>query len=268
MDRSPRMAAGQTLRDPVHRRQLESQVEFFARRWKQLVAAVRGGPGSKVDPVLLDRLLQLVMDEFDHEARLSVAYTASLLSLAEARGVSLASDINGPGSPARERPPPRRRSPTPRRRRSPSPRKRSRSRFWERAAAVGRSRSRRGSPPKAQSEPFMRRSPPQEFVRRSPPQERRDVQDDPTGEFGIAQVVEGNRLSTGECTFRAEITTSFPGETVTFNGRARTMCVRGPTRIDRDQAQRDAELFTDAARDGPNAVRAVRVQLHEKVTDR
>lgn len=45
------------------------------------------------------------------------------------------------------------------------------------------------------------------------------------------------------------------------SGRARTMCVRGPSRPSKDQALRDAKLLNEAAPDGPKAVRAAANQM-------
>merc|ERR1711924_523553 len=62
-----------------------------------------------------------------------------------------------------------------------------------------------------------------------------------------AEVVESKaRQSTGEQTWRAEIHMPKP-EAQNFGGKTRTMCVRGPLRTSRDQADRDAQDLEKAA---------------------
>lgn len=60
------------------------------------------------------------------------------------------------------------------------------------------------------------------------------------------------RQSTGEMTYRAEIQMPKSAR-FNYDGKARTMCVRGPLRVDREQAHRDAEELTSAAADGDTA---------------
>mmetsp|Transcript_40316 Transcript_40316/g.106945 ORF Transcript_40316/g.106945 Transcript_40316/m.106945 type:complete len:147 (-) Transcript_40316:69-509(-) len=77
-------------------------------------------------------------------------------------------------------------------------------------------------------------------------------------DIGKAEVVESKaRQSTGERTFRAEI--QMP-KSMRFNydGKARTMYVRGPLRVNREQAERDAERLQQEAKSGDTAkVKAV-----------
>jgi len=44
-------------------------------------------------------------------------------------------------------------------------------------------------------------------------------------------------------------------------GRVRTMCIRGPSRVDEDQAENDAKILNDAVPDGPKGVRQVANQM-------
>mmetsp|Transcript_119882 Transcript_119882/g.219556 ORF Transcript_119882/g.219556 Transcript_119882/m.219556 type:complete len:166 (-) Transcript_119882:26-523(-) len=130
-------------------------------------------------------------------------------------------------------------------RRSPS-RRRSSSR------RRSRSRSRRRSPSRRRSlSPPRRRSPPRQ---RSPPASRPTDAAAPPGsgpaQTGKAEVVSGKpRQSTGEPTWRAEILMP-QGAGANFTGRVRTMCIRGPHRVDKEQAVRDAEQFDEAAAGG------------------
>jgi len=67
---------------------------------------------------------------------------------------------------------------------------------------------------------------------------------------GKAEVVDGKpRNSTGEPTWRAEI---YMPQASGYNyaGKIRTMCIRGPHRVDKEQARRDAEVLEKAAING------------------
>jgi len=41
----------------------------------------------------------------------------------------------------------------------------------------------------------------------------------------------------------------------------RTMCIRGPSRVSQEQAERDAKILNQSAPDGPKAVRTVANQM-------
>uniref|UniRef100_A0A7S1FCF3 Uncharacterized protein n=1 Tax=Noctiluca scintillans TaxID=2966 RepID=A0A7S1FCF3_NOCSC len=71
--------------------------------------------------------------------------------------------------------------------------------------------------------------------------------------LGIAEVVDGApRPSTGEPTWRTEILMPQGSGGYNYAGKVRTMCIRGPTRVDKEQAKRDAERLQKAA-DGGDA---------------
>ena len=57
------------------------------------------------------------------------------------------------------------------------------------------------------------------------------------------------RQSTGEQTWRAEILMP-QGSGYNYPGKVRTMCIRGPHRVDREQAYKDAERLEKAAEGG------------------
>mmetsp|Transcript_83832 Transcript_83832/g.264649 ORF Transcript_83832/g.264649 Transcript_83832/m.264649 type:complete len:140 (-) Transcript_83832:287-706(-) len=126
---------------------------------------------------------------------------------------------------------------------------------------TGSSRSasrRRCSPPRRGSRPSRSRS----RSRRSPPEDRRGsrgVDDAGPGEGALkAEVVESEaRQSTGEQTYRAEI--QMPKMMrYNYDGKARTMAVRGPLRVDKEQAKRDAaELEREAAKGDTSSVKAL-----------
>mmetsp|Transcript_133094 Transcript_133094/g.188029 ORF Transcript_133094/g.188029 Transcript_133094/m.188029 type:complete len:178 (-) Transcript_133094:83-616(-) len=140
------------------------------------------------------------------------------------------------------RSPPRRRSPSPRRRsprRSPPPR-----------SPARRSRSR---------SPRCARSP----ARKSPVKAPAPggtagggAGGEMPGDIGKAEVVAGKpRPSTGEQTWRAEIMMPQVGlgdksGAYNYGGKVRTMCIRGPHRVDKQQAEDDAVKLEEAARDG------------------
>lgn len=77
-------------------------------------------------------------------------------------------------------------------------------------------------------------------------------------EVGKAEVVEGKpRASTGERTWRAEVLMP-QGSGYNYPGKVRTMCIRGPHRVDKEQAHVDAEKLQKAAETGDTkAVKAV-----------
>mmetsp|Transcript_4518 Transcript_4518/g.9933 ORF Transcript_4518/g.9933 Transcript_4518/m.9933 type:complete len:160 (-) Transcript_4518:13-492(-) len=130
------------------------------------------------------------------------------------------------------------------RRRSP-PRRRSPSRR--------RSRSRRRSPPRRRS-PSGSRSAPR---RKSPAQQSSPPRADAGAGGGVseggapkAEVVESKaRQSTGEPTWRAEILVAKETK-YNYDGKARTMCIRGPLRVHKDQAYKDADALDEAAGTG------------------
>mmetsp|Transcript_78217 Transcript_78217/g.243631 ORF Transcript_78217/g.243631 Transcript_78217/m.243631 type:complete len:140 (-) Transcript_78217:262-681(-) len=122
-----------------------------------------------------------------------------------------------------------------------------------------RSASRRRSPPRRCARPSRSRS---RSRRRSPSEDRRGPRgaDDagPGGGAPKAEVVESEaRHSTGEPTYRAEI--QMPKMMrYNYDGKARTMAVRGPLRVDKEQAKRDAaELEREAAKGDTSSVKAL-----------
>mmetsp|Transcript_34616 Transcript_34616/g.103452 ORF Transcript_34616/g.103452 Transcript_34616/m.103452 type:complete len:140 (-) Transcript_34616:180-599(-) len=122
-----------------------------------------------------------------------------------------------------------------------------------------RSASRRRSPPRRCARPSRSRS---RSRRRSPPGDRRESRGADgagPGEGGPrAEVVESEaRQSTGEQTYRAEI--HMPKMMrYNYDGKSRTMAVRGPPRVDREQAKRDAaELEREAAKGDTSSVKAL-----------
>ncbi|CAK9024936.1 unnamed protein product [Durusdinium trenchii] len=72
------------------------------------------------------------------------------------------------------------------------------------------------------------------------------------------KVVDARTRHSGEQTFQAEI---YLGLDAAAAGRQRTMCVRGPCRVDKSQAQEDADKMEDASRDGMKAVREVAAKM-------
>uniref|UniRef100_A0A7S2BDQ1 Uncharacterized protein n=1 Tax=Alexandrium andersonii TaxID=327968 RepID=A0A7S2BDQ1_9DINO len=128
---------------------------------------------------------------------------------------------------------------------------------------MGRSDSRspsRRSPPRRRAR-SRSRSP-----RRDSPEDRRGSGPPPEADSGApppegapkAEVVESEaRQSTGEKTYRAEI--QMPKMMrYNYDGKARTMSVRGPLRVDREQAKRDAEeLEREAAKGDTSSVKAL-----------
>lgn len=94
--------------------------------------------------------------------------------------------------------------------------------------------------------------------------ERKAAPGDLPDDVGKAEVVAGKpRPSTGEPTWRAEIMMPQVGLTErtggnSYGGKVRTMCIRGPHRVDKSQAEEDAEKLGAAAKDGDTrAVKAI-----------
>ncbi|CAE7559905.1 unnamed protein product [Symbiodinium natans] len=135
------------------------------------------------------------------------------------------------------------------------------------------SRDYRRSPPRRRSPSPRRRSPqrsPHRSRSRSPrsPARKSPVKVTPApsgggggggempGDIGKAEVVAGKpRPSTGEQTWRAEIMMPQVGlgdksGAYNYGGKVRTMCIRGPHRVDKQQAEEDAIKLEDAAKDG------------------
>jgi len=83
--------------------------------------------------------------------------------------------------------------------------------------------------------------------------------------MNVAMVKDGVPLNSGEPTFQAEIyvpqTAGGATQALNHSGRIRTMCIRGPSRTSPEQAERDAKVLNDAARDGPKAVRTIANQM-------
>mmetsp|Transcript_93350 Transcript_93350/g.247836 ORF Transcript_93350/g.247836 Transcript_93350/m.247836 type:complete len:144 (-) Transcript_93350:55-486(-) len=127
-----------------------------------------------------------------------------------------------------------------------------------------RSNSRRRSPPRRHSKPSRSRS--RSPRRDSSPADRRGSGPPPDADDGArapegalkAEVVESEaRQSTGEKTYRAEI--QMPKlMRYNYDGKARTMAVRGPLRVDKEQAKKDAaELEREAAKGDTSTVKAM-----------
>lgn len=78
----------------------------------------------------------------------------------------------------------------------------------------------------------------------------------------MAIVVQGVPLHSGEPTWQAEIFVPQSGsQMLNHSGRQRTMCIRGPSRVSQEQAERDAKVLNDAAPEGPKSVRSVANQM-------
>eukprot|EP00435_Cladocopium_sp_Y103_P017677 s1816_g4.t1 len=163
------------------------------------------------------------------------------------------------------------------RRRSNSRRRDSRRRSPQRRSPQRRSPQRRSPPrrsPLRRRTPSRSRSPPRRSQRSPKPSPKRSpVKDvkaaapssgDLPDDVGKAEVVAGKpRPSTGEPTWRAEIMMPQVGLTErtggnSYGGKVRTMCIRGPHRVDKSQAEEDAEKLGAAAKDGDTrAVKAI-----------
>jgi len=71
-------------------------------------------------------------------------------------------------------------------------------------------------------------------------------------------VVEAKQRHNGDATFQAEILLSFSQDP---SGRARTMCIRGPYRPDKSQAEADADELEKASRNGTKAARELATKM-------
>jgi len=79
---------------------------------------------------------------------------------------------------------------------------------------------------------------------------------------GVATIVEGVPLHSGDPTWQAEIyVPQGMGANLNHSGRVRTMCIRGPSRASKDQALRDAKQLEVGAAEGPKAVRTIANQM-------
>merc|ERR1719367_509143 len=164
-------------------------------------------------------------------------------------------------SQSRKRSSSKRRSLTPRspsRKRRSSSRRRSRSNRRPRESKrrspstrdKDRSRSRRRSP----SPPLRNGSRGDNAESKEPPKEKDAI------ETCKAEVAEAGKRHSGDQLYQAEIYMSLgPGAGGSLGpgtgGRQRTMCIRGPCRVDRVQAQDDAEKLEHASKNGIKAVR-------------
>mmetsp|Transcript_2706 Transcript_2706/g.6143 ORF Transcript_2706/g.6143 Transcript_2706/m.6143 type:complete len:159 (-) Transcript_2706:201-677(-) len=144
-------------------------------------------------------------------------------------------------------------SPSRRRRPSDSRRRRSRSvrrHRDSRSPPPRRSKSRQRSPQGRAASPSRSRS------------EDRKTRPVITPGGGIesveAKVVDARTRHSGEPTFQAEV---YLGLDAAAAGRQRTMCIRGPCRVDRGQAQEDADKMEEAAKDGIKAVREMAAKM-------
>lgn len=77
------------------------------------------------------------------------------------------------------------------------------------------------------------------------------------------KVVDGPQLRNGDRQYQAEIVCPSGGTSLNSQGRARTMCIRGPFRPSEDQAWEDAKLFGDAKDEGMQALRKVADRLRK-----
>ncbi|CAE7208804.1 unnamed protein product [Symbiodinium microadriaticum] len=83
-------------------------------------------------------------------------------------------------------------------------------------------------------------------------------------EVNKSTVVESKaRQSTGERTWRAEIQVPKSGAVHNHDGKTRTMCIRGPLRVDRDQAYRDADDLQKCAQDNPGDTSKVKAMARD-----
>jgi len=74
-----------------------------------------------------------------------------------------------------------------------------------------------------------------------------------------AQVAEAGTRHNGDMKYQAEIYMAQPG--IGTAGRARTMCVRGPIRADKNQAERDADQLQVASAKGLREVRDLAAEM-------
>mmetsp|Transcript_27617 Transcript_27617/g.72938 ORF Transcript_27617/g.72938 Transcript_27617/m.72938 type:complete len:98 (+) Transcript_27617:126-419(+) len=80
--------------------------------------------------------------------------------------------------------------------------------------------------------------------------------------MNVAIVCKGIPLHSGEATWQAEIyVPQIGGGMMNHAGKVRTMCIRGPSRVSEEQAERDAKILNDAVPDGPKGVRQVANQM-------
>jgi len=79
-----------------------------------------------------------------------------------------------------------------------------------------------------------------------------------SAEVSAAEVIERPAMGSGEPVWQAEVVVSQSGD----GGRTRTFTIRGPPRKTSEAAERDAKVLTDAAADGPKAVRTLANQMH------
>jgi len=75
--------------------------------------------------------------------------------------------------------------------------------------------------------------------------------------------VDGPALRTGDRQWQAEIVCPSGGASLNTQGRARTMCIRGPFRPSEEQAREDTRMFNEAAAKGMQALREVANQLRK-----
>jgi len=84
-------------------------------------------------------------------------------------------------------------------------------------------------------------------------------------------VVEAGKRHSGDKLYQAEIYLAMGGDRggslgPNSGGRPRTMCIRGPGRVDKQQAQDDADKLEKASQEGIKAVReAARVMKNTRV---
>mmetsp|Transcript_127789 Transcript_127789/g.367879 ORF Transcript_127789/g.367879 Transcript_127789/m.367879 type:complete len:197 (+) Transcript_127789:113-703(+) len=69
------------------------------------------------------------------------------------------------------------------------------------------------------------------------------------------KVVDGPTLRNGDRQWQAEVVCPTGTTSMNANGRARTMCIRGPFRPSEDQALEDAKEFEEATKSGLQALR-------------
>lgn len=77
--------------------------------------------------------------------------------------------------------------------------------------------------------------------------------------MNVATVVEGKPQNDGKSTFQSEI--MVPQGGMNHGGKTRSMCIRGPSRTSREQAEADGKRLNDAAREGAKECRAVANQM-------
>lgn len=75
------------------------------------------------------------------------------------------------------------------------------------------------------------------------------------------------RQSTGERTWRAEISVPKAND-YQFGGKSRTMCIRGPLRVDKEQAYKDKDRLEQCAKEHPGDISKVKGMAREMLNSK